>query len=80
MTMVRQKDKDHLRANAVSEDVDHGEVGRVFLLLLVPLGSRSSPDGDHEDQDDQDGDDRQKSMIRGRIRMFGIRSRMIKSP
>ena len=60
MTMVRQKDKDHLWANAVSEDVDHGEVGRVFLLLLVPLGSRSSPGGDHEDQDGQDGDDQQK--------------------
>ena len=65
MTMVRQKDKDHLRANAVSEDVDHGEVGRVFLLLLVPLGSRSSPDANHEDQDDEDGDDWQKKSCSG---------------
>ena len=65
MTMVRQKDKDYLRANAVSEDVDHGEVGRVFLLLLVPLGSRSSPGGDYEDRDGQDGDDRQKKDDQG---------------
>ena len=69
--MVRQKDKDHLWANAVSEDVDHGEVGRVFLLLLVPLGSRSSPDGHHEDQDGQDGDDQQKKDDEGQDQDVG---------
>ena len=61
--------KDHLRANAISEDVDHGEIGRGLFFLLVPLWSRSSPgrgqDGQYDQvgdqkKDDQDGSNQKK--------------------